>query len=65
MIPGILPMHNYIKEVRIVVTLQTPNIGALIVRIGFWGILYYSYTKDHPPQKKNIYTYIYIYIGNY
>ena len=50
MIPEILRMHNYIKEVRIAATLQTPNIGALIVRIGFWGILY-SYNKD-PPQKK-------------
>ena len=26
------------------------TIGALIIRIGFWGILYYSYNKE-PPQK--------------
>ena len=24
------------------------NIGALIIRIRFWGILYYTYKKDPP-----------------
>ena len=24
------------------------DIGALIIRIGFWGILYYSYNKEPP-----------------
>ena len=24
------------------------TIGALIIRIGFWGILYYSYNKEPP-----------------
>ena len=24
------------------------NIGALIIRIGFWGILYYTYNKEPP-----------------
>ena len=24
------------------------NMGALIIRIGFWGILYYSYNKEPP-----------------
>ena len=24
------------------------NIGALIIRIGFWGPLYYKYNKDPP-----------------
>ena len=23
-------------------------IGALRIRIGFWALLYYDYTKDHP-----------------
>ena len=32
-----------------------PNIGALIIRIGCWGPLCYSYTKE-PPQNS---------IGNY
>ena len=27
------------------------NIGALIIRIGFWGPIYYSYKKEPP---KNI-----------
>ena len=31
-----------------------PTIGALIIRIGFWGPLYYKYNKE-PPK----------YIGNY
>ena len=26
------------------------NIGALIIRIGFWGTLYYIHNKD-PPQE--------------
>ena len=26
------------------------NIGALIVRIGFWGILYYNHKKEPPQQ---------------
>ena len=25
-----------------------PNIGALIIRIGFWGQLYYTYKKEPP-----------------
>ena len=24
------------------------SIGALIIRIGFWGILYYNYNKEPP-----------------
>ena len=24
------------------------NVGALIIRIGFWGPLYYNYNKDIP-----------------
>ena len=36
----------YIKEA---------NVGALTIRIEFWGIIYYSYNKD-PPQNS---------IGNY
>ena len=24
------------------------NIGALIIRIGFWCLLYYTYNKGHP-----------------
>ena len=31
--------------------LLTGNIGALAIRIGFWGPLYFNYNKD-PPQKK-------------
>ena len=30
--------------------LQDLNIGSFIIRIGFWGILYYNYDKE-PPQK--------------
>ena len=26
--------------------------GALIIRIGFAGILYFTYNKDPPPKKK-------------
>ena len=26
--------------------LTVPNIGALIIRIGFWGPLYYNYIKE-------------------
>ena len=42
------------------------NRGALKLRIGFWGKVYYTYIKG-PPNKKNIYTHIqiYIYMGNY
>ena len=29
--------------------LQSATIGALIIRIGLWGILYYTYNKE-PPQ---------------
>ena len=28
--------------------LEFANIGALIFRIGFWGILYYNYIKEPP-----------------
>ena len=24
------------------------NIGALMIRIGFWGLLYYTYNKEPP-----------------
>ena len=26
----------------------TGTIGALMIRIGFWGLLYYNYKKEHP-----------------
>ena len=26
------------------------NIGALIIRVGFWGPLYYSYNNKEPPK---------------
>ena len=26
------------------------NIGALVIRIGFWGPLYYSYNNKEPPK---------------
>ena len=29
------------------------NAEALIIRIGFWGMLYYDYSKDHTPPTKN------------
>ena len=29
---------------------ERTNIGALIIRIGFWGPLYYSYIKEPPKQ---------------
>ena len=32
------------------------NIGALMIRIGFWGILYYSCNKD-PLQNNSIGSY--------
>ena len=38
------------------------TIGALIIRIGFWGPLYYDYNKEPPPQKKKILIY---YLGPY
>ena len=28
------------------------NIGALILGMGFWGMLDYDYDKDPPPKKK-------------
>ena len=31
--------------------LTNPNIGDLVVRLGFWGPLYYTYNKDPPPSK--------------
>ena len=35
-------------------TMVADNIGALIIKIGFWGPLYYMYCKERPPpQKKN------------
>ena len=34
-----------IKQTRLRIT---TNIGALIIRIGFWGPLYYSYNKKPP-----------------
>ena len=30
----------------------SPNIGALITRIGFWGPLHYTYHKEPPPKKE-------------
>ena len=29
---------------------EPDNVGALIIRIGSWGILYYNYNKE-PPKK--------------
>ena len=37
-------------------TLRSCTIGALIIRIGFWGIFYYIYNKEPPPHHS---------IGNY
>ena len=37
------------------VGLRIRNIGALTIRTGFWGSLYYNYVKDPPPQKKGNY----------
>ena len=31
---------------------KNSNVGALIMKIGFGGFLYYNYIKDPPPQKK-------------
>ena len=28
--------------------MEVPNIGALIVRIGFWDPFYYNYNKEAP-----------------
>ena len=41
--------------------LSQGNIGALIIGIGFWGLLYYSSNKE-PPKKTNIGNY---YLGPY
>ena len=35
-------------------TMVADNIGALIIKIGFWGPLYYMYCKERPPPKKKI-----------
>ena len=32
---------------------RSSDVGALIIRIGFWGPLYYNCNKEPPPQKKN------------
>ena len=29
-------------------TQKDPNLGALIIRIGFWGLFYYKYNKEPP-----------------
>ena len=31
-----------------------PNLGALLNKIGFGGILCHSYEKDPPPKKKEV-----------
>ena len=35
--------------------LLRPNIGALIIRVGFGGILYYNYNKEPPKPYSNYY----------
>ena len=30
------------------ITPKTSDVGALIIRIGFWGPLYYNYDKEPP-----------------
>ena len=39
-------------------TTLTHNVGALIIRIGSWGMLSSNYDKEPPPPKKNS-------VGNY
>ena len=41
---GALQARNPVKRPR----LRGINIGALIIRIGFWGILYYNYNEGPP-----------------
>ena len=50
-----------VDRVMLKEVLMVGNIGALyiIIRPGFWGPFYYSYHKDPPPPKKNVYIYIY------
>ena len=34
-------------------TLYAPNIGAFIIRIGLWGILYHNHNKEPPKSYSN------------
>ena len=36
------------QTMRTVTCIKSPNIGSLIIRIGFWGPLYYIYNKEPP-----------------
>ena len=38
------------QKVRVFVN-EIDNIGALIIRIGFWGPFYHNYNMDPPPKK--------------
>ena len=46
---GRVPCKGILKGPAIRDPLGYYNIGALIIRIGFWGLLYYNHNKE-PPQ---------------
>ena len=44
----VLTLHQTLSPKPETPNLQTTNIGVLMVRIGFWGPLYYNYNKEPP-----------------
>ena len=44
--------HRSLKRQRSKASGISLNVGALIIRIGFWSPLYYIYNNEDPPPKK-------------
>ena len=41
-------IHIYHRRGPALKLTRNINVGALIIRIGLWGILYYNYNKEPP-----------------
>ena len=49
-----VPAHGSHLQFKPTFPAMTGNIGVLIIRIGFWGILYYSYNKEPPKYTRSV-----------
>ena len=50
--PGETKSHKH-RKAAVGKRLESPNIGALIVRIGFWCTFCYNHNQEPPKNKKN------------
>ena len=56
---------NYGRRRRSTTTMAVTNVGALMIRIGFWGPVYYNYNKEPPKYYRQLLRPLYYLIPGY